>query len=312
MRRWDAIEAFVVVVKQGSFTAAAESLGVSPSHVSRRVAELEAQLGTPLIYRTTRSIRLSDVGEQYFIECDRLIQGFIGAEQQLSKQQQEPTGLIRITSATTFGERFIAPLLPDFMQSYPKLKVELDLNNHRVDLIRDGFDLAIRLGTMEDSSLHARRLCDREEYVCASPRYLEQNGKPVTIASLADHNCIRGSNPSWLFSDKGQRKECRVDGNWRSNSGPAVLEAVKAGIGIAQLPDYYVESLLESGELVSLLDQYRYPHSGVWLVYPKMAQQLPRLKLLCDYLIERFEAADHPGQQAWPHVDSLHATFPQG
>lgn len=288
MRRWDAIEAFVAVVQRGSFTSAAESLGVSPSHVSRRVAELESQLGTPLIYRTTRSIRLSDSGEEYYAECNRLLQGFLSAEQKISQQSEEPSGLLKITCGATFGERFIAPLLPAFLKRYPKLKVDLHLSNSRVDLIRDGYDLAIRLGTMEDSSLLARRLCDRTEYICASPEYLELYGSPHTLNELSRHNCLQGSIPTWLFMDNGQRREFRVDGNWRSNSGPALIEAVKAGLGIAQLPDYYVAPMLKSGELVSLLDNYRYPYSGVWLVYPKVRQQLPRLKLLCDYLIESF------------------------
>lgn len=289
MRRWDGIEAFVAVVQKGSFTAAAESLGVSASHVSRRVAELESQLGTPLIYRTTRSIRLSDAGEDYYEECNRLLQGFLSAEEKISQHSEEPSGLLKITCGATFGERFIAPLLPEFLKRYPKLKVDLHLDNSRVDLIRDGYDLAIRLGTLEDSSLLARRLCDRTEYICASPEYLELYGSPHTLNELTRHNCLQGSTPSWLFLDKGQRRELRVEGNWRSNSGPALLEAVKAGVGIAQLPDYYVSQLLETGELVSLLDNYRYPLSGVWLVYPKVRQQLPRLRLLCDFLIESFE-----------------------
>lgn len=288
MRRWDCIEAFVAVVQKGSFTAAADALEVSPSHISRRVAELETRLGTSLIYRTTRSIRLSDAGERYYEECNRLLQGFVSAEEDITQQLKEPAGLLKITCGATFGERFIAPLLPAFLKRYPKLKVDLHLSNSRVDLIRDGYDLAIRLGTMEDSSLLARRLCDRTEYICASPEYLEFYGSPHTLNELSRHNCLQGSIPTWLFMDNGQRREFRVDGNWRSNSGPALIEAVTAGLGIAQLPDYYVAPMLKSGELVSLLDNYRYPYSGVWLVYPKVRQQLPRLKLLCDYLIESF------------------------
>lgn len=289
MRRWDAIEAYVSVVQEGSFSAAAEKLGVSPSHISRRVAELENHLGSPLIYRTTRSIRLSEAGEQYFQQCHQLLEGFLGAEASISRQQSEPAGRLKLTCAATFGERFIAPLLPEFMNRYPKLEIELHLSNQLVDLIRDGFDLAIRLGRLEDSSLLARRLCDRCEYLCAAPEYIERHGIPHTLSELSHHNCLVGTSPTWLFQDRGHRRELRVQGNWRSNSGPAVLSAVQAGLGIAQLPDYYVEPQLNSGALISLLENYRYPHSGVWLVYPKVRQQLPRLRLLCDYLIECFE-----------------------
>lgn len=289
MRHWDAIEVFVTVVERGSFTGAAEALEVSPSHISRRISELESQLGTALIYRTTRSIRLSEAGEQYHQECRHLLQSFLSAEERISQQQGEPSGLLKITCAATFGERFIAPLLPPFIQNYPKLKIDLQLTNNRVDLIRDGYDLAIRMGTLEDSSFLARRLCDRTEYLCASSAYLERQGAPHTLSELSRHNCLIGSSSSWSFLEKGVKRELRVEGNWRSNSGPAVLAAVRQGLGIAQLPDYYVEPLIKNGDLISLLDQYRYPLSGVWLVYPKVRQQLPRLKLLCDYLIESFQ-----------------------
>ena len=288
MRRWERIEAFVAVVERGSFTAAAEKLGVSTSHISRQVADLEAQLGTPLLIRTTRSIRLSEAGEQYFEECSRLLRDFENAEEKITRQQAEPSGTLKITCSTTFGERFIAPMLPKFLNLHPKIKVDLHLDNTRVDLIRDGYDLAIRLGTMEDSSLLARRLCNRNEYICASPKYLDRCGAPHTISELQSHNCLVGSSSTWLFLENGPRREVHVSGNWRSNSGPAVLEAVKQGIGLAQLPDYYLKDYFESGELVSVLDNYRYELSGVWLVYPKVQHQLPRLKLLCDYLIENF------------------------
>lgn len=289
MRRWDAIEAFVMVVERGSFTEAASALGVSPSHVSRRISELEARLDTPLLYRTTRSIRLSEAGEQYYQECRHLLQGFLNAEEHITQQQEQLVGTLKMTCGSTFGERYIAPLLPSFLKRYPKLNVELQLSNTRYDLINDGYDLAVRLGTMKDSSLLARRLCDRKEYICASPDYLASYGSPHTLDELSQHNCLQGTKSSWLFMEKEQQREIRIEGNWRSNSGPAILEAVTAGLGIAQLPDYYVEHLLKTGELVSLLDHYSYPLSGVWLVYPKARQKLPRVKLLCDYFIENFK-----------------------
>lgn len=288
VRRWDAIEAYVSVVQEGSFTAAAEKLGVSASHVSRRVAELERHLGTPLIYRTTRSIRLSEAGEQYFEQCHHLLEGFLGAEEAISQAQREPSGQLRVTCATTFGERFLAPQLNDFMLQYPQIRLDLHLTNRQTDLIAEGYDLAVRMGAMKDSSLLARRLCERREYLCASPDYLQRHPMPHTLAELARHNCLLGSNPWWLFSDNGQRRELKIQGNWRSNSGPALLDAVLKGLGIAQLPDYYVEPLLARGELIAMLEQYRYPFSGVWLVYPQAKQRLARLQLLCDFLVERF------------------------
>jgi DNA-binding transcriptional LysR family regulator len=145
MKKWDRVEAFVAVVEKGSFTAAADSLGVSPSHISRQVADLEQQLSTQLIFRTTRSIRLSDAGEQYYQECSQLLRNFIQAEEKISQQQNELSGELKVTCSTTFGERFVAPLIPRFLKKHPKLKIDLHLSNTRVNLIRDGFDVAIRL-----------------------------------------------------------------------------------------------------------------------------------------------------------------------
>lgn len=288
MRRWDAIETFVTVVREGSFSAAARRLDVSPSHISRQVAELEKRLGTPLIYRTTRSIRLSEAGEQYFEQCHQLLEGFLGAEEQIRQAQKEPTGSLRVTCATTFGERFLAPPLNDFVAQYPGIRLDLHLTNRQTDLVTEGYDLAVRMGSMKDSSLLSRRLCDRREYLCASPDYLQRHGMPHMLSELSDHNCLLGSNPWWLFMDNGQRRELKVTGNWRSNSGPALLDAVRKGLGIAQLPDYYVEPLLARGELVSMLERYRYPFSGVWLVYPQARQRSMKLKVLTDFLVDRF------------------------
>ncbi|WP_027853793.1 LysR family transcriptional regulator [Marinobacterium litorale] len=288
MRNWDAIEAFVEVVQQGSFSAAAQKLNVSASHISRLVSRLEAELNTPLLYRTTRRFRLSDAGEHYYQHCHHLLEGFDAAEEALTSYQAEPAGNLRVTCATTFGERFLAPLLNDFLLRYPKMSLDLHLTNRQTDLIGEGYDLAIRMGRLRDSSLLARRLCDRREYLCASKEYLRRFPMPHTLSELAGHNCLLGSNPWWLFSEKGQRRELKVSGNWRSNSGPALLDAVLKGLGIAQLPDYYVEPALARGGLVSMLEQYRYPFSGVWLVYPQTRQRSPRLQVLCDFLIERF------------------------
>lgn len=289
MRNWEGIEAFVAVIREGNFTRAAQALGVSASHVSRRVAELENHLGTTLLYRTTRSIRLSEAGQQYYHECDYVLQNFLRAEARLGEQIQEPAGAITITCGVTFGERYIAPLLPEFMSVYPKISIDLQLSNQTIDLIKDGYDLAIRMGALSDSSLIARKLCARYEYLVATPDYIHQHGSPDSIQALLKHNCLVGSNQTWVFSEHGHRKEIRVKGNWRSNSGEALLHAVKADMGIAQLPDYYVADLIKRGDLVSLLPEYRYPVTGVWLVYPQVRQQLPRLSLLCNYLINKFE-----------------------
>ncbi len=288
MQRWDRIEAFVEVVRLGGFTAAASHLQVSASHISRLVSQLEQQLGSQLLYRTTRQISLTDSGALYYERCRQLFEGFREAEQLLDQQQASPTGLLRITAATTYGERYIAPLVNDFHNRYPRLRVSMHFTNRQVELIEEGFDVAIRMGVLKESTLVARRLCDRREYVVGSPAYFTRHPQPHTLAELQTHNCLIGSREHWLFSNKGQKRELVVSGNWHANAGPAILDAALKGIGLAQLPDYYVNDYLANGQLLSVLDNYQLPDTGVWVVYPQQRYLAAKVRLFVDFLVDRF------------------------
>lgn len=283
------MEAFVEVIKSGSFSGAAKQLQVSTSHISRLVNQLETELGTTLIYRTTRKIRLSEAGEFFYQHCKHLPAALQSAEDALLSLNKTLAGSLRITCANTFGERFIAPLMNDLLIKHPKLELDLHLTNREIDLIEEDYDLAIRMGVLKDSSYLARRLCDRKEHLIASAQYIEQFGQPHTLNELSHHNCLMGSKSQWVFQENGQRREIKIHHKWRSNSGTALLDAVKKGLGIAQLPDYYLQQALKQGDIVSLLPQYQYPYSGVWLIYPKVQQPSQKLKAVCDYLIQAFE-----------------------
>lgn len=287
MQRWDRIEAFVEVVRLGTFAAAARELSVSPSHVSRLVAQLEQQLGTALLYRTTRQIHLTDEGRLYFTHCRQLFDGFREAEAALSDLQERPRGLLSLTSATTFGERFIAPLANDFLLEHPRLEVSMHFTNRQVDIIDEGFDIAIRMGKLEDSTLIARRLCERREYVVGAPAYFAHVSQPHSLAELSRHRCLVGSRDHWRFAVEGVRREVRVPGVWRANSGPALLDAALKGLGLAQLPDYYVDPYLASGELISVLDAYRHDDTAVWAVYPRHRHRSPKVHRFLDHLAAR-------------------------
>ena len=289
MKNWEAMEAFIEVVRQGSFSAAASQLNVSPSHISRLITQLESELSCTLLFRTTRRIRLSEAGELYYQHCRGLPETLSSAEEVVSTLNQAPVGAFKMTCATTFGERFIAPLMNDFLISHPKIELDLHLTNREVDIIEEGYDLAIRMGSLKDSSHLSRRLCEREEFLCASKEYVAQHGMPHTLAELSKHHCLSGSKNYWLFQQNGQRKEVKTQSSWRSNSGPALLDAVRKGLGIAQLPDYYVKEDLARGQLIALLPQYQYPYSGVWLVYPKIRHSSPKLQRICDYLIQHVQ-----------------------
>lgn len=285
MQRWDRIEAFIEVVRLGTFSAAARHLKVSNSHVSRLVGQLENQLGTQLLYRTTRQIRLTDAGALYYEHCHHLFDGFREAEAAINDLQRQPKGILKLTSATTFGERFVAPLVNDFQRLYPQLEVHMHFTNRQVELIDEGYDIAIRMGVLKDSTLIARRLCERSEYVVGSKEYFSQAPQPHSLAELGKHRCLLGSRDYWLFDVQGTRREVRVTGRWQGNSGPALLDAALKGLGLAQLPDYYVEPYLQSGDLISVLDTFQHTDTAVWAVYPRHRHLSPKVRLLVDHLV---------------------------
>ncbi|PMR76698.1 LysR family transcriptional regulator [Billgrantia endophytica] len=285
MQRWDRIEAFVEVVRLGTFAAAARQLKVSNSHVSRLVSQLENQLGTTLLYRTTRQIRLTDAGALYYEHCHHLFDGFREAEAAINDLQARPRGVLKLTSATTFGERFIAPLINDFLCLHPQLDVRMHFTNRQVDIIDEGYDIAIRMGALKDSTLIARRICERREYLVASPEYFTRNPQPHSLAELSHHRCLVGSRDHWRFDVEGVRREIRVEGAWQANSGPALLDAALKGLGLAQLPDYYIEEHLARGELVSVLDAYHHSDTAVWAVYPRHRHRSPKVRQFIDYLV---------------------------
>lgn len=289
MQRWDRVEAFVEVVRLGTFAAAARQLKVSNSHVSRLVSQLEAQLGTTLLYRTTRQIRLTDAGALYYEHCHHLFDGLRDAEAAINDLQAQPRGVLKLTSATTFGERFVAPLINDFMRLNPQLEVRFHFTNRQVDIINEGYDIAIRMGTLKDSTLIARRLCERHEYVVGSPEYFARVPVPHTLSELSRHRCLVGSRDHWRFDIHGVRREVRVEGPWEGNSGPALLDAALKGLGLAQLPDYYVDPYLASGELISVLDAYRHDDTAVWAVYPRHRHRSPKVYQFIDYLVAHIE-----------------------
>lgn len=289
MHHWDRIEAFTEVVRLGTFSAAARHLKVSSSHVSRLVGRLESQLDTQLLYRTTRQIRLTDAGALYYEHCRHLLDGFREAEAAINDLQSSPRGVLRLTSATTFGERYIAPLVNDFLSLHPQLDVRMHFTNRSVELIDEGYDVAIRMGVLRDSTLIARRLCERREYVVGAKTYFEQVSRPHSLAELSQHACLQGSRDYWLFNVEGQRREVRIAGHLQSNSGPTLLDAALKGLGLAQLPDYYVEEHLASGRLISVLDAYQDTGTAVWVVYPRHRHLSPKIRQFVDFLVDHID-----------------------
>lgn len=294
MHRWEGLDEFVAVAETGQFTAAAERLGVSSSHVSRQVARLEERLQTRLLYRNTRKVTLSEAGQTFLQHCRRLQDAREEALRAVSDLSAEPKGLLRMTCAVAYGERFVVPLVNEFMAQFPQLRVEIELSNRQLDLLHEGFDLAIRLGRLSDSRLVATRLAPRVMYLCATPDYLGRHGAPQSVAELAQHNCLVGSSDQWSFLEDGRETQHRVQGNWRCNSGQAVLDAALRGFGLCQLPDYYVLEHLRSGRLVSLLEAHQPPNTGVWALYPQQRHLSPKVRQLVDHLKEGLQQLQPP------------------
>lgn len=291
MVRWEGITEFVAVAETESFTAAAKRLGTSVANISRQIQALENRLSTKLFHRTTRKVSATEEGNVFYQHCRQVLDGLADAERALTSLQTKPSGKLKITAPLSYGEKFIAPLISDFAIEYPDLQIEMLLSNQQLDLIENGFDLAIRLGMLEDSSLVAKKLADRKQYVCASPCYLAQYGQPHTLQELGAHNCLLGTLDYWRFEEDQKQRNIKVKGNLRCNSGPALRDAALKGVGIVQLPDYYVDEHFESGELVPLLNNQCQSLEGIWAVYPSNRFLSAKVKTLIDFLALRLNPA---------------------
>ncbi|SER59456.1 LysR substrate-binding domain-containing protein [Halopseudomonas bauzanensis] len=284
MSRWSGLDEFVCVAELGHFSGAAQRLGVSSSHISRQIARLEDRLQTRLFYRSTRRVTLTEAGRTFLQHCQHLQDARDEAIQAVTDLSSEPKGLLRMTCSVAYGEEFIMPLVNEFMQQYPQLRIEMALTNQTVDLLHGQFDLAIRLGRLQDSRLVATRLAPRRMFLCAAPAYLDHHGAPHSLSELPRHNCLIGSTDTWTFLESGREIPVRIQGNWRCNSGRAVLDAALRGFGLCQLPDYYVQEHLRSGALRSLLTQHQPPHTAVWALYPQQRHLSPKVRKLVDHL----------------------------
>jgi DNA-binding transcriptional LysR family regulator len=284
MSRWDGIDEFVAVAEAESFSRAAARLNLSTSGVSREVARLEDRLQTRLLYRTTRKVSLTDAGRLFLARCRVLIQERDEAMRLVGEDEGELKGQLRMTCSSAYGERYVVPAVNAFALAHPRLSVDIVLDDGVRDLVADGFDLAIRFGRLGDSRLIAKRLASRTRRLCAAPAYLDKAGAPASLAQIADHACVLGASETWTFRDNGTETTLRPRGRWRCNSGQAVLDAAIAGLGLCQLPNFYVDGPIAAGTLVPLLDEHRPADEGVWAVYPHLRHLPAKVRLLVEHL----------------------------
>ena len=286
MQAWEGVNEFVAVAETESFTQAGGRLGISTAQVSRQVGALERRLDTKLLYRTTRKVSLTAEGALYYRHCRQVLDGLDEAERALSSLKGTPQGLLKLTAPVAYGEKYILPIVNDFMLNHPSVEIDIELTNRQVNLIDSGIDLAIRIGKLADSSLIAKRVSQRKNYVCAAPEYLMRYGEPHTLSELSRHNCLLGNYDYWRFIDQGRERQVKVNGTLRCNTGHGLRDAALKGIGLAQLPNYYISQDLDAGTLIPLLSAYQEPNEGVWALYPQNRHLSPKVRLMVDFLTE--------------------------
>jgi DNA-binding transcriptional LysR family regulator len=287
----DGVAAFARVVEAGSFSAAAHRLRISKSATSAHVQRLEERLGVRLLHRTTRRISLTEAGAAYYRHCARIVAEAESAEQAARALQREPRGMLSISAPATFGPMHVAPAIPEFLARFPDLAIDISLSTRHVDLVQEGLDLAIRIGTLKDSPLVVRRLAPSRFVLCAAPAYLKMRGVPRVPDDLLRHACFGVSLMPWgdewpLVSAKGERR-IATGGVLRSNSADILRAAALSGLGIALLPSWAVGDDLRSGALTRILPGCEPPPSAVYAVYPSNRLMSAKVRAFVDHLARR-------------------------
>lgn len=286
------VRSFVVVAKLGNFTKAADALSVSRSHISRQISHLESQMGVTLFTRTTRTMRLTLAGKQFFAQCEKALNEIDQALIAAADDVEEVKGLIRINCVGGFlGEDLIAQYVGEFMQLYPDVSVHLDFSSHRIDLIEDEFDVAFRMGVLQDAGFVATSLMDIEMVTLASPSYIEQYGSPQHPKELEFHRTLTGSVTRWSFrdcTDVNKHYDVSVDGHLVCKNGRALVNGARQGNGIIRVPLMYCVPEVEAGTLVQLMPQWVIPSVPFSAIFHKDKYQPKRLRAFIDFIKERF------------------------
>lgn len=299
MRNITSMEVFVHTVRSGSMSEAARSLNVTPAAVSYRLSKLEKSLGTRLLHRTTRRIALTQDGAEYLRQAERIISELEKIEAPVSRRDEEPQGILKVTMPASFGRQNIAPVMPKFLKRYPEVRLNLVMTDEIIDIMTQSIDLAIRICQLEDSELIARKIAPDRRVVCASPDYLKRYGTPRTPSDLADHNClILSQQPYWLFKGPNGLERIKISGNFECNNGEVIREATCAGLGISLKATWDIAGALKSGRLVTVLDDYPISSdTSIWAIYPSRRNVPAKVTAFVSFLKEHFSSQ--------PHWDSL-------
>lgn len=291
MDQLSAMRAFVRVVQTGSFSATGREMNTSQTTISKKVAALEKKIGVKLLARSSRDHALTPAGTKYYQTCVDILGELDEAEAEARSEVASPQGTIRISAPVAFGRILLAPIMSEFFQRYPDIKVDLQLSDQHTDLISDGIDVAIRAKQLEDSTLIARHLFDNPMLVLAAPNYLQQHGEPKTPEDLKQHNCLVYSRMKdinvWSFTKQNQKHAVAVNGNFQSDNGDVLLEVALTGMGVVTLPIWMVEHHLKEGRLTQLMSDYTGQNLPFNAVYLQSRYTPLKVRCLIDYLKEK-------------------------
>lgn len=306
MDRLTEMEAFVRVVDHGGFTEAARKMGVSKSAVSKHVAALEARLAVRLLNRTTRRVSLTELGLAYYDRARVVLADALDADSMVTAMQATPAGSLRISAPVSFGVAQLSPAVAGFLCAFPEVDVNMVLDDRFVELVAEGFDLAVRIGVLQDSALKARKLAEARRLLVASPDYLAAMGAPRTLDDLGAHRLLHYTNLAtgnfWrLRGASGEERHIRVGGRLTANNGDSLMRAAEAGIGVALLPSFILGDALETGRLVEVLPDRAPDLLGVFAVHPEARFPQPKLRAFVDFLVERFRGK---GPDRWAEPPS--------
>jgi len=283
-----AMSVFRRVAETGNFSEVARELKLSQPTVSKHIAALEKHLNAKLLNRSTRQMSLTEVGKQYYGECVHILEQLVETEATIRNQHSLPTGALRINTPITFGELNITPHIWEFLAQYPDLKIDLIMDDHYVDLVKEGLDLAIRVGPMNDSSLVARKIGNSPRVTVASPYYLENNGEPENLQDLKGHKCIvytlLKTRNDWHFTGPNGKENIRVDGHFSVNNPRIIRQAVLAGEGIAVTPIWLMGEFIKSGEVKVILNDYIPTPLEIHAVYPERRFVPAKVRCFIDYI----------------------------
>lgn len=291
MSRYTEIRSFVLIAERGSFAAAAVVEGVTPVILGRRLDALEQRLGVKLMHRSTRGLRLTDLGEQFLEQCKLLLHDFEMAEASISDQHNTMRGHLKVSAPAGFGRKHVAPHVLAFKQRYPDLRLTFNFTDSVIDLVSEGYDMGIRVGAVYDPNYVAVRLYPNQRVVCGTPAYFEQQGVPQTPEALIHHNCLAfnlqgGQQHGWTFVREGQVFSVRVQGDLDSNEGELLYDCVKKGWGVGWRSTWEIQAELQKGELITVLDEYAIPNYDIQAVYQQQRYVPAKVRVFIAYLKE--------------------------